>query len=182
MSKLIEDIVKPKNSLERSIISDSDFIEGALYGKPRRGHPEGEVIYHIKEVLENIDKYYENDIDYEELRIIALVHDTFKHKVNRNLPKVGENHHGMIARRFAEKFQMHGDVYTVIEMHDDAYNAWSKGNRNGDWYGAKKKATNLINGLLIENALDLFVKFYKCDNFTGDKSNDDYFWFTNLIK
>lgn len=97
------------------------------------------------------------------------------------MPKVGENHHGMIARRFAEKFQMHNDVYVVIEMHDDAYNAWSKGNRHGDWYGAEKKATNLINGLSIENCLDLFIKFYCCDNFTGDKSNDDYEWFVNLI-
>lgn len=182
MNAIIENIVKPKNDLERRIISDEDFIEGALFGVPRRGHPEGQVIYHIKEVLDNIDKFYGNDSDYDELRIIALIHDTFKHKVDRNLPKVGENHHGMIARRFAEKFQMHIDVYCVIEMHDDAYNAWSKGNRHGDWRGANKKAMNLINGLLIENSFDLFVKFYKCDNFTGDKSNDDYFWFTELIK
>ena len=182
MNKLIENIVKPKNDLERRIISDPDFIEGALYGKPRHGHPEGQVIYHIKEVLANIEEYYGEDSDYDELRIIALVHDTFKHKVDRNMPKAGENHHGMIARRFAEKFQMHVDVYTVIEMHDDAYNAWSKGNRRGDWYGAEKKATNSINGLLIENCLDLFIKFYYCDNHTGNKSNDDYEWFINLIQ
>jgi hypothetical protein len=38
------------------------------------------------------------------LRIIAIIHDTFKYKVDRSKPKEGENHHGMLARRFAEKF------------------------------------------------------------------------------
>ena len=139
------------------------------------------MIYHIKEVLANIDKFYANDEDYEDLRIIAILHDTFKHKVDQTKPKAGENHHGMIARRFAENFPIHENVLQVIEHHDDAYNAWQKGERHGDWYAAKKKATNLINALLIEGCLDLYVKFYRCDNATGDKSQENYNWFTDLI-
>lgn len=184
MNELIKNIVKPINGLETTIISNADFIVGAMYGKPRSGHPEGQVIYHIKEVLANIDKWYSDDDDYEDLRIIALLHDTFKHKVNQNLPKAGENHHGMIARRFAEKYQLayHTDVLTVIQYHDDAYNAWSAGGRHNDWYKAKKRATNLINALLIENCLDLYVKFYRCDNATGDKSQENYEWFLELVE
>lgn len=126
--------------METEIVSNADFITGALYEKLRKGHPEGQVIYHIKEVLENIDKWYKDDGDYEDLRIIALLYDTFKHKVNQNLPKSGENHHGPIARRFAERTRLafHQDVLQVIEKHDDAYNAWSAGGRRGDWYQAKK--------------------------------------------
>ena len=182
MSDLVKDIIKPENGIETAIVGNADFIQGALYGKPRRGHPEGQVIYHIKEVLENIDKFYgEDDEDYEDLRIIAILHDTFKHKVDQTKPKAGENHHGMIARRFAENFPIHENVLQVIEHHDDAYNAWQKGGRHGDWYAAKKKATNLINALLIEGCLDLYVKFYRCDNATGDKSQENYDWFTELI-
>jgi len=180
MNELIKNIVKPENGIEEAIISDADFIAGAMYGKPRNGHPEGQVIYHIKEVLENIDKFYKDDEDRQELRQIAILHDTFKHKVNQNLPKSGENHHGTIARRFAEKFPIHVDVLTVIELHDDAYNAWSAGGRHGDWYKAKKRATNLINALQIENCLELYVKFYECDNKTGNKSQDNYAWFVEL--
>ena len=181
MNNLIKEIINPENGIETAICNDADFIKGVSYGKPRSGHPEGQVIYHIKEVLANIEKYYGDDTDRNDLRVIAIVHDTFKYKVDQNQPKAGENHHGMIARRFAEKFPIHQDVLTVIQMHDDAYNAWSKGNRRDDWYGAKKRAGNLINALQIENCLELYVKFYKCDNATGDKSSENYDWFTNLI-
>jgi len=180
MNELIKNIIKPKNGIEEAIIGNADFIAGAMYGKPRSGHPEGQVIYHIEEVLGNIEKFYADDVDYDDLRLIAILHDTFKHKVNQNLPKSGENHHGMIARRFAEKFPIHQDVLTVIQYHDDAYNARSAGGRHGDWYKAKKRSTNLINALQIENCLDLYVKFYRCDNLTGDKSQDNYDWFVNL--
>jgi len=182
MSELIKNIVNPKNGIETAIVSDAEFIRGAMYGKPRNGHPEGQVIYHIEEVLGNIEKFYADDEDYDELRQIAILHDTFKHKVNQNIPKSGENHHGMIARRFAEKFPIHQDVLTVIQYHDDAYNAWSAGGRHNDWYKAKKRATNLISALQIENCLDLYVKFYKCDNLTGNKSQDNYDWFMELLE
>ena len=176
----IKRIIKPENGIEEAICADADFIVGASYGKPRNGHPEGAVIYHIEEVLGNIDKFYKDDEDYDELRLIAILHDTFKNKVNQNLPKSGENHHGMIARRFAEKFPIHQDVLTVIQYHDDAYNAWSAGGRHNDWYKAKKRATNLINALQVEYCLELYVKFYQCDNATGDKSQENYEWFINL--
>jgi hypothetical protein len=182
MNQLIKNIIKPQSGIEIAICENPEFERGALYGKPRKGHPEGQVIYHIEEVLNNIEKFYGDDEDKSDLRIIAILHDSFKHKVDRNQPKVGENHHGMIARRFAEKFSIHQDVLQVIQYHDDAYNAWQKGGRHGDWYGAKKRATNLINALMIEGCLDLFVKFYRCDNATGDKSQDNFEWFENLIQ
>jgi hypothetical protein len=175
-------IIKPENGIETAIVNDAVFIEGCSYGKPRSGHPEGEVIYHIQEVLANIDKYYSDDEDRKFLRVIALVHDTFKHKVDRNKPKVGENHHGRIAMKFAENYTTRDEVLLVIERHDDAYNAWSKGGRHGDWHQAQRKANQLIQGLITEGCLDLYVKFYECDNKTGDKTQECFEWFQHLIK
>ena len=97
-AKEIKTKLKPENGIEEAIVAHQDFIEGCNYGKPRSGHPEGKVVYHIVEVLENIDEFFGDDPDRSDLRLIALVHDTFKHKVDRNKPKVGENHHGTIAR------------------------------------------------------------------------------------
>jgi hypothetical protein len=176
----IKKIIKPETGIETAICADAEFITGAMYGKPRNGHPEGAVIYHIEEVLGNIDKFYNDDEDRAKLRLIAITHDTFKNKVNQNLPKSGDNHHGAIARKFSEKFFDAREVLTVIQYHDDAYNAWSAGGRHGDWYKAKKRAMNLITALSIEDCLDLYLKFYRCDNATGDKSQDNYEWFSDL--
>jgi hypothetical protein len=183
MNKLIEDIIQPENEVEKIIAKNPDFEEGALYGKARRGHPEGQVIYHIKEVLANVDKHAETEDERKALRLIAIVHDTFKHKVDRSKPKSGENHHGMIARRFAEKFiPADHDILQVIQRHDDAYNAWSKGDRDGDWTAAERRIDALIMGLIAEDILELYKAFYYCDNNTGDKSQDCYVWFIEHIK
>jgi hypothetical protein len=182
MNKLIEDIIKPEDQVERNIIGSPEFEAGALYGKPRNGHPEGQVIYHIKEVLANIDKHAETDDERRKLRLIAIFHDTFKHKVDRNKPKFGENHHGMIARRFAEQFIPYDkDVLQVIEHHDDAYNAWSMGDRKGNWSGAEDRIIRLIDSLVDADILELYKAFYYCDNNTGDKSQDCYVWFIENI-
>jgi len=140
------------------------------------------VIYHIQEVLANVEKYY-NTFDREDLRIIAILHDTFKYKVDQTKPKAGENHHGMIARRFAEKFIINRqDLLLIIELHDEAYNAWQKGGRHGNWYKAEERANQLIQKLRDENCLDLYVKFLRCDGESGDKDSGTYEWFVNLIR
>ena len=180
--KTVKQILKPENGIETAIVSDADFIEGCNYGKPRPGHPEGKVVYHVEEVLKNIDEFYGEDPDRSDLRLIALTHDTFKHKVDRNKPKVGANHHGTIARVFTQKFTQDHQLLMIIEKHDEAYNSWSVGGRRGDWYKAERRANQLIQGLLIDGGLGLYIKFYKCDNRTGDKEQDNYDWFIGLIK
>src|SRR3989344_5537986 len=85
-------ILNPETEIEQKIMSDPEFIEGALWGEPRPGHPEGQVIFHILEVLNNVDKYPTSH-SREKLRIMALVHDTFKHKVDISKPRTGDNHH-----------------------------------------------------------------------------------------
>lgn len=178
----IKQKLNPENGIEEAICADPDFVEGCNYGKPRSGHPEGKVLYHIMEVLENVEKFYGDDPDREDLRLIALVHDTFKHKVDHTKPKTGANHHGTIARVFAQKFINDHGILMVIEKHDEAYNAWQKGGRHGDWYKAERRANQLIQGLMLEGMTDLYVKFYKCDNRTGNKEQDNYDWFLSLIE
>lgn len=178
----IKTLIKPETGIEEAIIASDDFILGVNWGRIRSGHPEGQVIYHIEEVLGNIEKYYANDEDRSSLRIIALVHDTFKYKVDQTKPKVGINNHGVIASLFAEKYINNITIFQIIEYHDEAYNAWQIGGRHGNWYEAERRANRLIQGLLLVGGLDLYVKFYRCDNETGDKEQDNYKWFINLIK
>ena len=174
---MIQDVIKPETELENKIIADEDFILGAMWGKPRNGHPEGQVIHHIGHVLKNVDKYA-TEQNREKLRLIAIIHDSFKYKVDLTKPKSGENHHGMIARRFAEKFITDNEILEIIELHDEAYNSWSKGQRDGKWDKAENRARQLIERL--GKSLTVYLEFYQCDNATGDKDSEDFIWFWNL--
>ena len=98
------DEIIPETTLEQRIVSDQRWIAGASWGVPRPGHPEGEVRLRILEVLAGLDRQALDQSARARLRLVALVHDTFKNEVDRRLPRSGENHHAMIARRFTEAF------------------------------------------------------------------------------
>lgn len=172
-------LLQPETLLEQDVISSTEWIEGASWGEPRPGHPEGAVIFHILEVLDNVDNLYGNSPLREKLRIISLIHDTFKSKVDSTLPRRGENHHAMIARRFAEKFIEDAGILDVIQMHDNAYGAWNKGKRDGDWTKALELAHELIADLGPN--LEFYISFYECDNSTGDKTAEPYNWFKEIV-
>ncbi|QDT63913.1 hypothetical protein [Calycomorphotria hydatis] len=171
-----------ETELERAIISDLDWLAGANWGEPRPGHPEGTIKSHIAEVLSNVDKYYLDNSYRESLRLIALVHDTFKHQVDESLPRSGENHHAMRARRFAERYLDHETddaILEIIELHDEAYNSWQRGNRDGRWDKAEERATRLLSRL--GDSLPLYLAFYQCDNETGDKDQSNLEWFREFV-
>lgn len=170
----------PETELEQQIINDPEWIQGASWGEPRPGHPEGAVIFHILEVLNNVETLYGDSPLRENLRVLTLIHDTFKNKVDRNFPAKGENQHGMIARRFAEQFIGDPAILNILQWHDDAYSAWKKGANEGDWEAAYDSALALINALGPN--LDLYVAFYTCDNTTGDKTQEPLEWFINIVE
>ena len=179
-------LLKPENDLENKIVNDPEWIEGAGQGVPRPGHPEGQIVYHVLEVLQNVEtwcqEHHTSSENRAKLRVIAMIHDTFKHKVDRTQPKVGDNHHAFIARKFAEKIDIKDrEILVIIEHHDDAYNAWNTGN-HGDWSKGDQKAKRLLNTLRTSGvSLDLFNAFYWCDSKTGDKELTPYQWFQKYV-
>ena len=176
----VTQILRPETELEIAITLDREFIEGCFYGKPRLGHPEGLVIYHIRDVLGNVDRYCDA-ASRRDLRLAALVHDTFKYQVDRTKPKVGENNHGFLARKFAGRHISAKPVLEVIELHDEAYNSWFQGHRKNEWAKAEQRARRLAERLQGSDALDLYLAFYKCDNETGDKDKSPFAWFLGVM-
>jgi hypothetical protein len=73
----------PETPLEERIVSDARWIAGASWGRPRPGHPEGQVRLHIAEVLANLDREGLDEEARSRLRVVALVHDTFRHRSTR---------------------------------------------------------------------------------------------------
>jgi hypothetical protein len=165
-----------ENDTERRIVTDDKWRRGAAWGVPRPGHPEGAVVHHVAEVLANVDRYRASDDERPWMRLIALTHDSFKHLVDRSKPRVGENHHGMIARRFTERYSDDHEVLEIIELHDEAFNAYAMGARNaGRWGEAEQRANRLVERLGA--ALPMYRRFYRCDNETGSKSPESLAWF-----
>jgi HD domain len=170
--------IVPETTLEARVLADREWQEGAAWGEPRPGHPEGEVAAHIEEVLRNVDGEALDPADRERLRFVALIHDTFKHRVDRTQPRSGENHHAMIARRFAEKYTDDRELLEVIELHDEAYNSWVKGERGGKWDAAEARAVRLLDRL--GPTRDFYLRFYRADNRTGSKGQEPLEWFERI--
>jgi hypothetical protein len=177
----VTSVLKPISELELKIISTPEFLTGVDYGKPRPGHPEGKVLYHIKDVLDKIGEFHLDRHYYEKskLRLIALTHDTLKYKVDKSMPRVGQNHHGFFARQYLEQFCQDQDVLQIVEKHDDAYNIWNSGQKTGKWTKANSLARKLVHEL--DKNLNLYLAFYQCDNSTGNKNPEPYNWFSNQI-
>lgn len=164
---------------EARICADPDWRDGADWGEPRPGHPEGAVKFHVAEVLANVDRFAVGDADRRKLRLIGIVHDAFKHRVDPERPRVGENHHGVRARRFAEQYLDDASLLDIIELHDEAYNAFSAGLRNDDWTKADERAQRLLDRLGANAGL--YLRFFRCDEATGSKKSNAYAWFEERI-
>ncbi len=175
-------MLKPETALEARLLATSEFTEGLDWGTPRFGHPEGKVIYHLQEVLENVDRINGiSPLDREELRIITFLHDTFKYQEDKFArPRDWTRHHGIIARRFLEKFYFKSSVLDIIELHDEAYYCW----RLCHLYDRPDEGNQRLKALLnrLGNNLQLYYMFFKCDTKTGDKNQAPLRWFESTIK
>jgi hypothetical protein len=168
---------EPENELERALIEDPELREGLAWGKPRQGHPEGSVGAHVADLLETIDRWGETGRRREELRFLALVHDSMKYRVKDWLPKVGENHHAMRARRFAERHTSDERLLATIEQHDRPYALWRKMRRKG-----RKDERGLERMLERIPDRDLFLRFVELDGSTEGKRQEPIEWFREELR
>ena len=176
----IKAILKPETELEHQFLADPDFQIGLMYGKPRYGHPEGKVLYHIPEVLANVDKLTISPEMRRQLRIITFVHDTFKNIEDKNTPRDWSKHHGVYARKFLAKFIDDEVLLKITELHDEAYYCW----RLYALYGQPEKSLARLQYLFeqIKNNRQLYYLFFKCDTQTGDKIQKPVKWFEETVE
>jgi hypothetical protein len=177
--EMVRDLLKPETAMEASFLEDLTFYNGLLWGEPRFGHPEGQVVFHVAEVLENINQL---PIDAEmrrKLRLIAYAHDTFKYIEDKSIPRDWSKHHGVHARRFLEQHISEIDILEVTELHDEAYHCWRFYAIAHDDVRSHEKLNSFF--WRIEDSLQLFYLFFKCDTRTGDKIQTPIKWFEKLM-
>jgi len=172
--------IDAETALEHRIMADPRWRAGVAWGEPRPGHPEGKVVFHIADVLHNLDT---QDLPAEQrqtLRLVALLHDTFKYEVDPGRPPTGENHHAMRARRFAEHYIDDPALLDLIELHDEAFNSWRVGSRRHNWARAETRALALVSRLGA--SLPLYLHFYRADISTAGKPPEPLEWFMKLVQ
>ena len=163
---------RPENDLERAIAADERLRKGLEWGKPRTGHPEGSVGAHVGQLLETIDDWDPPQPLRSELRFLALVHDSLKSEVKDFLPKTGENHHAMRARRLAEGYTDDERLLATLEQHDRPYAIWRKMKRKG-------RLDERAFEEMLERIPDkpLFLRFVELDGSTEGKNPEPVEWF-----
>jgi hypothetical protein len=162
---------EPENELERTLVADPALQEGLAWGRPRRGHPEGSVGAHVADLLQTVDRWGETGSRRADLRLIALMHDSMKYRVRDWLPKVGENHHAMRARRFAERYTDDERLLATIEQHDRPYALWRKLRRTGR--PAEQGLRRMLERIPDR---DLFFRFVELDGSTEGKNPEPIEW------
>lgn len=176
----LKPLLKPETTQEHDLLEDQFFMEGLLWGRPRYGHPEGQIALHVREVMDNIDQLSVPTETRRQLRLLALIHDTFKFKEIRTFPRDWTKHHGMLARKYMEKQHPQDPVLLdILELHDEAFYCW----RMIHLYQKPIKGQQRLERLLhrIGGNLQLYYLFFKCDTETGDKTQAPLHWFETSI-
>ncbi len=174
-------LLRPETALEKLLLGQPEVQHGLRWGEPRFGHPEGKVVFHVREVLDNIDLLHNlPDTWRAQLRLITLVHDTFKYAEDRSHPRDWNKHHGILARKFLEAHYADKTVLDIVETHDDAYYAWLV--QKHEPFGRENSHKSLENLLpRVNHCLQLFYLFFKCDTQTGDKTQAPLKWFERTV-
>jgi HD domain len=167
---------EPETDLERRVACEPELLQGLAWGEPRTGHPEGAVGTHVSHLLETLERSGATAEQRELLRFMALVHDSFKYQVRERLPRVGENHHAMRARRFAERFTDDERVLAAIEFHDRPYALWRRLKRRG-----KLDERALRRMLRRVPDPELFLRFVQLDGSTEGKRQEPIEWFREQL-
>jgi hypothetical protein len=113
--------ITPQTELEQRLLADPRLRAGLDWGAPRSGHPEGRVADHVAAILAAIAP---DDPLRSDLRLLALVHDSFKAEVRRHEPWSPDNDHAILGRRFAERYTSDERLLTTLELHDEPYWLW----------------------------------------------------------
>jgi hypothetical protein len=150
---------------------DPVLLEGLAWGEPREGHPEGDVGEHVSHLLGTIERWRVSEPLRSELRLLALLHDALKYRVQPWKPKTGENHHAARARRFAERYTDDERLLAAIEHHDRPYAIWRRVKRTG------KPQDEAVDEMLARIPdPELFLGFVELDGSTEGKNPEPIRW------
>jgi hypothetical protein len=130
----------------------------------------------VADLLATIDEWGETGDRRADLRVLALLHDALKFKVNHARRRTGENHHAMRARRHAERFLDDERLLAALELHDGPYGIWRKLQRTGRM--DEDRFEEMVDRI---PDMDLFERFVELDASTEGKQPEPLDWFRDEL-
>ncbi|MFK7809327.1 MAG: hypothetical protein AB8F74_16095 [Saprospiraceae bacterium] len=174
-------LLKPESSLEKKLLAIPEFSIGLQWGTPRHGHPEGKILFHIKDVLDNVDRIETACAQTRErLRLLAFVHDTFKYQESAGRsPRDWNAHHAVIARRFMEAHSTDRPMLNIIQWHDEAYYCW----RLSEIYRYPEDGKARLEKLIekVGSDIQLYYQFFLCDTRINGKNQAPVKWIEKYL-
>lgn len=162
------------------IKADPRYQKNIEYGRPRDGHPEGKIKFHIADLETNLEILAERNIskdDYWKLKFIIHVHDLFKAEAQIGKPTLHPKNHASLAREYASQFTNDADLLNTIQFHDENYKLWREYIQTGSY--DKEQFQRLLDA--VKN-WDLFLMFAIIDGCTEGKDLAKLSWFIDEVR
>jgi hypothetical protein len=153
------------------MLRDPDLLIGLTWGVPRPGHPEGSVARHVADLWARILPAERRRAD---LRVVALVHDSFKDRTRPDRPHVGSNDHALLARQFAERYLDDEAVLATIGLHEEPWWLWRHRDAMIDW------ALDALIARLPDSGL--YLRFVTLDQTAPGKDAAPLAWFRRELR
>jgi hypothetical protein len=162
------------------IMTDSRYLTNIEFGRPRSGHPEGKVRYHIAELEQNLESLKARgltELQYWKLMFLIHIHDSFKAEAVPDSPISSPKSHASIARQFAAQFTKDGDLLNMVQYHDVNFALWKQFSSTGSYDFERFSA---LLAAIID--WDLFLIFIIIDGSTKGKDPEKVRWFINEVR
>lgn len=161
------------------ILVDPRYLKNVEYGKPRPGHPEGKVKFHIAELEANLEKLapHISQEQFWKLKFLIHVHDTFKADAVPDSPIESPRSHASLARKFASEFTEEADLLAMIQFHDVNFALWKQFAATGSYN--VERFSKLLDAIMD---WDLFLLFLILDGCTQGKDPDKVRWFVAEVR
>lgn len=161
-----------------NIQADKRYQRNLDWGEPRKGHPEGTVRAHIRELERNLRSLSAElaDIDRWKLKLLIHTHDTFKADAKQGVPIGDPRSHASLARDFLAEYCDDGDLLAMVQFHDEPYALWKQYQTRGA--ADAERIERLLDAIAD---WDLFLTFLIVDGCTEGKSREPLIWFFQKI-
>jgi hypothetical protein len=163
----------------RNIHVDERYQRNLDWGIPRKGHPEGTIRQHIRDLENNLNAMRArlSELDHWKLKVLIHTHDTFKADSKQGVKTTDSRSHASLAREFLAEFCDDQDLLAMVQYHDEPYALWKQHESRGKC--DPNRFDNLIHAI---SDWDLFLVFLIIDGCTKGKSREPLTWFIVLMQ
>jgi len=163
------------------ILKTDRYKKNIQYGQPRRGHVEGTVEAHIRDLEANLNIMCKNsqiteEFEYMRLKILIHVHDSFKMESKRNAAILDPQSHASLAREFLSHYTQDEDLLNIVQYHDIGYAVFKKLKEKNKYDGDR-----LYKALTKIHDKNLLLKFVIIDACTPSKGREMIHWFVEKV-